>query len=381
MLRSIVTQLPFFLCLFWALFFFLQPKEKGASKQILGLFMFFSSLMHLSYCVFFSRDVELYVHFEWLFLLTTLLIIPTFFLYLVSTSKSSIHSFVSFVHYLPAITYLIVYLIIFGSSTLAVKYQYLNILMYSAHKIKLDFSNPAHQLSVLFVINRFIFMAQTVFYAVLSIKVIRAYRKRLKNVYSNTEGRELTWLNSISVCIILLVVSSAFFNTVGRKLFSSSDILLAVPSLFYASILFYIGLIGSRVNFSVLDLELEEKKLQELEYKDNVEMPSSIRQRLDQIMNEKQLFLTSDLRITALCKELNTNRTYLSQVLNDELHENFNSYVNKHRVNYAISLLKSEENKQSSLDQISELSGFGSSVSMLRAFKQTAGKTPSEYRK
>jgi YesN/AraC family two-component response regulator len=144
--------------------------------------------------------------------------------------------------------------------------------------------------------------------------------------------------------------------------------------------LFIIGFVGHKQNFSLTDLEEEEQKLIEINQKTRIEQPSIIRQNLERIMSEKQIFLTQDLRINSLCKELNTNRTYLSQVLKEELNENFNSYINKHRVNYAISLLRNKELNHYSLEKFSELSGFGSTVSMIRAFKQTTGKAPSEFR-
>lgn len=382
MLRSIVTQLPFFLCLFWALFFFLQSSKSRLNNRVLGLFMFFSSMMHLSYCVFFGRDVNLYLYFDWLFLFSSLLIVPTFYLYFTTIARASSYQYRSLYHYLPAVVFILVYATVFISASATERIDYLNTFMYARQKPVLDIQNKAHQLNIIFLLNRSVFLLQTIFYSVIFFKVIKQYRARIKNIYSNTEGKELSWLNSISVCILLLVVMGAVFNTLGRELFYSNDFLLAIPSLFYATILYFIAYTSYRSDFSVYDLELEESNILEV---DSAIVPacsaSDIGIRLEQLMHDKKLFLASDLRITAICKELNTNRTYLSQVLNDEMNENFNSFVNKFRVNHAISILADTTNKHYSLEQICELSGFGSTVSMLRAFKQTAGKTPSEYRK
>lgn len=338
-------------------------------------------MMHLSYCAFFTRDVNLYLNFDWLFLFSSLLIVPTFYLYFISIAKESIHKRSSFLHYLPAVLFLTTYILIFSRGSNSDKMEYLNVFMYAREKPQLDVQQVSHQLNILFLANRACFLLQTVLYSIFSVKVILNYRRRIKNIYSNTEGKELSWLNAISVCILLLVVMGAIFNTIGRSLFYSNDLLLAIPSLFYASILYFIAYTSHRESFTVQDLELEEAKLLEHESDNQSTSNQDIRARLEHLMLEKKLFLTSDLRISTICKELNTNRTYLSQFLNEELNENFNSFVNKFRVSYAISMLEDAQNKHYSLEQICELSGFGSTVSMLRAFKQTAGKTPSEYRR
>lgn len=379
MLRSLVTQLPFFVCLFWAVFLFIQ---KGAmvSKRILGLFMFFSALMHLSYVVFFSSDMSLYMSFDWLFLFSSLLIIPTFYLYFFSVAKSSMHRYSSFFHYLPAVLFLIAYVIAYNSATESQIRDYLYAFMYAKKTPQFDLIDPAHRLNILFVANRIIFTIQTVFYLIISFFVILNYRKRIRNLYSNLEGRDLKWIVNITVCILLLSIMGAVFNVLGRTLFQHSDLLLMIPSFFYSAVLFFIGHIGNLQDFTIKDIEIEELKLVGDVQKETSEQPSLIRQRLEQIMSEKQLFLNNDLRISSLCKELNTNRTYLSQVLNDELNENFNSYINKYRVHHAIFLLQDQSLRHYSLDRFGELSGFGSTISMVRAFKQVTGKTPAEYR-
>lgn len=380
MLRSLVTELPFFVCFFWGMFFTFHKREKGSSKKVLGTFMFMSASMHLSYVVFFNKDIAVYAYFDWLFLFSSILIIPTFYLYVVSNAKESIHKWSSFYHYLPAAIFLITYLIVFSLANKEQRVEYLDSFMYAKRSPQLDFDSPPHVLCILFILNRVIFSFQNFFYVFKSIGLIKRYTTRIKNTYSETKGRDLNWIKTISICILFLTIFGTVFNILGRQLFRENEYLLSIPSILYSTMLFIIGFVGHKQNFSLTDLEEEEQKLIEINQKTRVEQPSLIRQNLERLMNEKKLFLTTDLRISSLCKELNTNRTYLSQVLNEELNENFNSYINKHRVNHAISLLRNKELNHYSLEKFSELSGFGSTVSMIRAFKQTTGKAPSEFR-
>lgn len=335
----------------------------------------------MSFYLFYNMDIHEYIKYDWIFHLSSLLIIPTFYLYVLSVSKCSVHRISSFVHYLPAATYMAIYLFLYNSASKEELVTYMSHFMFSKGRPQFGFDTVSEMMTSLFFLNRIVFMFQSIFYIIMSFRLIKNYRERIEQVYSNLEHRNLRWINIISISIIALIVFSVFFNVIGKIYFSQSPSFRMIPSVIFASVFYLIGHVSSHNDFTVYDLEIEEKKLSEIESKIENVQTSVMQQRLEKIMNDKQLFLMPDLRITTLCKELNTNRTYLSQVLNEELNENFNSYVNKFRVNHAINILANQDSKLYSLEQISDLSGFGSSVSMVRAFKQTVGKTPSEFRK
>jgi YesN/AraC family two-component response regulator len=61
-----------------------------------------------------------------------------------------------------------------------------------------------------------------------------------------------------------------------------------------------------------------------------------------------------------------TNRTYVSSVINNEFKQNFSSFVNSYRVKHAKML--QGNNPDISKQDLAEMSGFGSQVSMKRAF-------------
>ncbi|WP_372936629.1 helix-turn-helix domain-containing protein, partial [Mariniphaga sediminis] len=93
-----------------------------------------------------------------------------------------------------------------------------------------------------------------------------------------------------------------------------------------------------------------------------------------------KIYLDSELKITELCRELNTNRTYLSNLINTEFQQSFNDFINSYRVNYSISLLESGMGDTSSLNDIALISGFGSVSSFNRAFKKNTGMTVGQYK-
>lgn len=87
---------------------------------------------------------------------------------------------------------------------------------------------------------------------------------------------------------------------------------------------------------------------------------------------------TEDLSLEILSKEFGVSRFTLSRLFTDKLHTTFPYYVNSKRLEYACSLLLSTD---LSVTQIALDSGFGSSRTFFREFKEAYHTTPREYRK
>lgn len=101
-------------------------------------------------------------------------------------------------------------------------------------------------------------------------------------------------------------------------------------------------------------------------------------ERLTQILMNEKAYLIPSLSISELANQIGTNRTYLSDYLNNSLSTNFYDYINTFRIDAACSLLK-ETNL--SLEQISEKSGFNSLSTFRRCFVKQVGCTPNQFRK
>ncbi len=99
---------------------------------------------------------------------------------------------------------------------------------------------------------------------------------------------------------------------------------------------------------------------------------------MERVFSEKELYLDPTLNINELARQLGTNRTYISNYLNRQLHTTFYEYVNQWRIRRAKELL---ERTELTLDQIASQSGFNSQSSFRRYFTAATGTTPSAYRK
>ncbi len=103
----------------------------------------------------------------------------------------------------------------------------------------------------------------------------------------------------------------------------------------------------------------------------------NLSQRIETIMNEKQLFRNSDLTIQDVALELATNRFYVSQAINKDFGISFIRYTNQKRIEYSIAIMK--QHPRMRLDEVATESGFTSEKAFMRKFKEIMGDTPRAY--
>jgi transcriptional regulator len=93
-------------------------------------------------------------------------------------------------------------------------------------------------------------------------------------------------------------------------------------------------------------------------------------------MEVRQVFLDSSLSLKTLSAMLETNQTYLSNVVNRYFGCNLKELVNTYRVEYAKELLRSE---RCPIEEVPVRSGFGSKSPFYVAFGKVTGMTPRQY--
>jgi len=103
--------------------------------------------------------------------------------------------------------------------------------------------------------------------------------------------------------------------------------------------------------------------------------------RLNRLMDEKKVFVQPDVKISSLATELKTNTNYLSKLIHDNFHLNFNDYINRLRVEYACQLLNDDNAKNLPLQNIWHKAGFATRSTFYEAFRKHSGATPSAFRK
>ena len=103
--------------------------------------------------------------------------------------------------------------------------------------------------------------------------------------------------------------------------------------------------------------------------------------QLQELMSQQKVFLDPDLTLMSLSQQLKTNRSTLSEVINEKSGKSFNQYINQFRIEVSTQLLQNKAKDHLSIEGIALEVGFKSRSSFYTAFVNSYGDTPSNYRK
>lgn len=106
----------------------------------------------------------------------------------------------------------------------------------------------------------------------------------------------------------------------------------------------------------------------------------ALRDKITEIVIINKKYLEKDFSATQLASELGTNSRYISAVMADRFHTNFNGLVNKYRINDAMTLLSEEQYREKSIEEIGEMVGFATRQAFYASFFRFQNTTPREYR-
>ena len=109
------------------------------------------------------------------------------------------------------------------------------------------------------------------------------------------------------------------------------------------------------------------------------EQQQTLLNELLELMENKKIFLQNDLSLDDFAKQLNTNRTYISQIINDSFNTNFSNFINDYRVQEAKEIFLHASHKYLTIEAIAQKVGFNSKSSFNTAFKKFTGLTPSNF--
>jgi YesN/AraC family two-component response regulator len=128
------------------------------------------------------------------------------------------------------------------------------------------------------------------------------------------------------------------------------------------------------------DEELSEiKKQTRLRPVVREELHDDLYSKLNDLMEREKVFLDNALTLDDLAKQLNTNRSYLSLVINERFNTNFNNYINEYRVKEAQKIFLDPASKILTIEAIAQNVGFNSKSSFNTAFKKFCGLTPRDF--
>ena len=379
MVKSISLILPIYVTLMWALVFLFKRDSIKSANKVLGLFMLFATFLYCSHAIFFHQFYHLYSFIDSIYLLSLLSLYPLFYAYILLLTTHQINTKKYLLHFLPAIILGLSSLILNLALSPEERVIYVKEILIARNLKNLDLLTITGIKGMLFLLARITFIGQVIVYLLLGIRLANKYNAWINEYFSNTEGRRMNWIRDISIIMLIVSIAGIAFSLIGRSYFAHKPMSLLVPSLLFSTTYFIIGFNANQhevISENLVDINAEQEPK---------EPPNGqalvLKEKLLNLFEKEKIYTQTELRITTLCEELQTNRTYLSRLINTEFGMNFNEFVNQYRVREAERLLISDEHKSYTLEYIAEEAGFGTSNSFTRAFKEFRGITPGQFRK
>ncbi len=199
----------------------------------------------------------------------------------------------------------------------------------------------------------------------------RRYARDIRNTYSNLTDVDISWMWTITG---LFTASQLIWWAVSATNDAMADTFYYISSL----ICWHLTMTGinrmrtNRLPHIAEHLEAEHTTNQR-------KYATALAGRLEQLMDNEQLYLNPELTLTDLVQRLGTNRTYLSDYISGELCTTFYDYINQLRIERKAIPLMLQPAHSYTLEYIAEQSGFNSITTFRRAFKKHKGMLPSKY--
>ena len=103
------------------------------------------------------------------------------------------------------------------------------------------------------------------------------------------------------------------------------------------------------------------------------------KEKLLQLMQYSKAYEDPELSLAQVAKQLQSNPSHISKMVNNGFGVNFNDFVNQFRIEAVKEMLKNGEQKKQTLLGIAFDCGFNSKATFNRAFKKVTGLSPKEW--
>ncbi len=105
-----------------------------------------------------------------------------------------------------------------------------------------------------------------------------------------------------------------------------------------------------------------------------------LKDAIEDLLVHQKKYRDAQYNAHQLAAELDTNVRYISAVIRVRHHTNYNTYVNRLRVEEAMMLLTDPRYANLNIEYIAKMVGFSNRQSFYTAFQKFVGTTPRAYR-
>ncbi|WP_440874277.1 helix-turn-helix domain-containing protein [Thalassotalea sp. PLHSN55] len=221
-----------------------------------------------------------------------------------------------------------------------------------------------------------LFIAFTVIFLLLALKLHRDHRQQLMERFSEIEQRSLGWFSTVLIiwgAVWLMYAVEFFLNALGWFWFGSGKLLPVFEAIGLA--IFIQKALRQKV-LKAADKALPRASQPRTAILSDEKM-QLIAAKLEHAMTEDKLFLQENLSLNKLSVSIAETENHISETLSQFLNTKFFQFVNGFRVEEA---KKALQNTDKLIINIAYDVGFNSKSTFNTAFKKVVGHSPSAYR-
>ena len=382
-----LALMPFFVCATLTAVMLVELLQRPTrALRALTVFMATATLLYFCHSVFFCRELAVVPFTNSLYCACNLLVFPLYYIYIMCLTSFRIPLWQIIVLVAPGICCGLAVGVLYMLMSPTEIAHFIDNYLYNDHPANYGLASVQ---TTIHVVAKILFGMELLPILWLGFRRINNYDHKLEHYYSSLEGKQLTWVKLILIVFTGTSVISFVSSLMGRHRFMDDATLLVIPSTLFSLLLFAIGYIGLKQR-GIEELHEEDQtmivpepttfSLPEQPDASQTDAPSpTLRQRIEQIMDEQQLYLNPQLKLSDLVQLLNTNRNYIYKAINVDMQVSFSEFVNRKRIDHAIRIMRQQP--ELPLSEISIQSGFASTVSFYRNFKSIHGCSPNEFRK
>ena len=127
---------------------------------------------------------------------------------------------------------------------------------------------------------------------------------------------------------------------------------------------------------------ITEKKEKEAVYRSLVSprLMDEMKEKILNIIVMQKKYKDKNYSAKRLAEDLGTNTRYVSAVVNVRFHMNYASFINKYRIEEAMSILVDKRYQDLRMEEVSDMVGFANRQSFYASFYKLMNMTPRDYR-
>lgn len=356
----LIASFLFPLAFSFTLFF---DSGKNISRKIMAIAQANTAVLFFLNYLYFYEDYDIYLPLHSFHSAIELMVFPVIYLYMKSVILPDFNFKKHLIHFLPGI-----FMIFLASYIFYVFAGYHDLEKFLKNN-KLGIPLEGYQFFVLKV-SRYVHLTlvvlQGVFYSIAFYLTSRDYNQRLSYEFSNVENFSVGWINRYNLTFMSMVfIGFILYAFIPLKGFY--ELLIIITFFLFSAFVSMLGVVSLKQRKA--EVNFDDIVVEEVIHDNSTNTEDDLlMKKLKRHMQKNKVYLQPDVSLTQLSRELGTNRTYLSQLINRQLNMNFCNFINQYRLQEIEKYLR--EKPGATNQELADMAGFGSVLSMKRAMER-----------